>query len=581
MNEKPVQRRLAAILAADVVGYSRLMGQDEAGTLVVLKARRKEVLGPIVARHRGRIFKVMGDGLFIEFASAVKAVQCAVELQQGMAAANSGLPDDRLIILRIGVNLGDVMIEGSDLYGDGINIAARLEAVADPAGICISAKVYEEVQNKLNFAFEDLGERQLKNIATAVRAYRVGWETHSDRLRSPSSPQPPTLPDRASIAVLPFDNMSSDPEQAFFGHGLAEDLITDLSKVPGLLVIARNSSFAYQGRSVDVRSIARDLGVRYVIEGSVRRAATRVRINAQLIDASSGSHIWADRFDRDLAEIFVVQDEVVGKIVSALAGVLPAASPPPKRRPTNLDAYDLFLRGRSLAVVSLQATQEARTFFRKAIALDPEFAEPYAWLALSHHFGCTWYGEPLEEHRTVARLAAQQAVSLDPNNADAHLVLGYLRAFVGEMTEGIAECEMGLRINPSHDIGWSMLGDLRVREGRAEEGIECAQNGFRLNPHPPGDLYWCLGWAQYASGRYRDAVDTLRNELATGPGPRRILAAALAQLGRMSEAREEARKFLLEFPNFSARQWGSIQPFRNDADRQHFIDGYLKAGLPE
>jgi TolB-like protein len=573
-----IQRRLAAVLAADVVGYSRLMGQDEAGTFAALKTRRKDVLEPVVSRHRGRIFKIMGDGVFVEFGSAVNAVQCAVELQQGMAAANSGLPEDRRIVLRIGVNLGDVMIEGSDLYGDGVNIAARLEALAEPAGICISAKVHDEVRNRLNLSFDDLGERQFKNIATAVRAYRVGRETHSDRLR----PQPPTLPDRASIAVLPFANMSSDPEQEFFAHGLAEDLITDLSKVPGLLVIARNSSFAYQGRSVDIQSIARDLGVRYVIEGSVRRAVTRVRINAQLIDASTGNHIWADRFDRDLADIFVVQDEVVSKIVSALSGVLPTAQPPQKqRRPTNLEAYDLFVRGRSLTLQSLQATQEARSFLEKAIELDPDVAEAHAWLAIGHHFGFMYCGEPPEEHRMLARSSAQQAVLLDPDNADAHITLGYLRAYDGELAEGVAECELGLRINPSHADGWTLLADLRVFEGRAAEGINCVSNSFRLNPYPRGNYFWALGWAQYAAGKYQEAVETLRHTSATGPGVRRILAGALAQLGRMSEAQEEARKFLMEFPNFSARQWGSAHPFRNDADRQHFIDGYLKAGLPE
>jgi adenylate cyclase len=570
-----VQRRLAAVLAADVVGYSRLMGQDEAGTLGALKARRKDVLEPLVALHRGRIFKIMGDCVFVEFGSAVNAVQCAIELQRGMAAANSGLPEDRRIVLRIGVNLGDVMIEGSDLYGDGVNIAARLEAVAEPGGICISGKVHDEVRNRLSHSFDDLGERQFKNIATMVRAYRVGWETHSERPR----PQPPTLPDQASIAVLPFANMSSDPEQEFFAHGLAEDLITDLSKVQGLLVIARNSSFAYQGRSLDIRSIARDLGVRYLIEGSVRRAATRVRINAQLIDASSGSHIWADRFDRDLADIFVVQDEVVNKIVGALSSALPAAQPPPKRRATNLEAYDLFVRGRSL-VTSLRPAREARPFLEKAIALDPDFSEAYAWLALSYHLGWLHSGEPTEYHRVLARSTAQRAVALDANNADGHLILGYLRAYEGELAEGVAECELGLGINPSHDEGWTSLADLRVLEGRAIEGTKCASNALRLNPYPPGH-YWTLGFAQYAAGRYQDAVDTLRHEALDGTGSRRILAAALAQLGRMSEAQEQARKFVLEFPNFSARQWGSTQPFRNDADRQHFIDGYLKAGLPE
>src|SRR5262245_9118572 len=414
-----VQRRLAAVMADDVVGYSRLMGQDEAGTLAALKMRRKNVLEPLVARHRGRIFKVMGDAVFVEFGSAVNAVQCAVELQQGMAAANSGLPEDRRIVLRIGVNLGDVMVEGSDLYGDGVNIAARLEAVAEPAGICISAKVYEEARNRLSFSFDDLGERQFKNVASPVRVFRVAWDTDPDRLGPKQSSPQPALPDRASIAILPFVNMSSDPEQAFFGHGLAEDLITDLSKVPGLLVIARNSSFAYQGRSVDVRSIARDLGVRYIIEGSVRRAAARVRINAQLIDAFSRSHIWADRFDRDLSDIFVVQDEVVGKIIDALSNALPAAQPPPKRRATNLEAYDLFVRGRSL-VTSLRPAHEARPFLEKAIALDPDFSEAYAWLALSYHLGWLHSGEPTECHRVLARSTAQRAVALDADNADAH-----------------------------------------------------------------------------------------------------------------------------------------------------------------
>jgi TolB-like protein len=577
MVDAPVQRRLAAILVADVAGYSRLMAQDEAGTLAALKARRKDVLEPVVARHRGRMFKVMGDGVFIEFGSAVNAVQCAVELQQGMDAANNGLPEDRRIVLRIGVNLGDVMIEGSDLYGDSVNIAARLEAVAEPAGICISAKVHDEVRNRLNLSFDDLGERQLKNIATAVRVYRVSREANPDRL----TPQPPTLPDRASIAVLPFANMSSDPEQEFFADGLAEDLITDLSKVPGLLVIARNSSFAYQGQSVDIRAISKDLGVRYVIEGSVRRAAARVRISAQLIDVSTGNHIWADRFDRDLADIFEVQDEVVGKIVSALAGVLSFAGSLPKRRATNLQAYDFFVRGRSLATLSFQDTRVARQFLEKAIELDSSFAEAHAWLALTHLFSYTFYGEPVGEHHMQARSAARRALSLDPQNADAHIILGLLQAYDGELVEGVAEVEMGLRINPNHAEGWNHLADLRVFEGRAAEGIDCARDSFRLNPRPPGDYYWRLGWAQYAAGRYQDAIETLQHQNAGGPGARRILAAALAQLGRFSEAREEARKFLLEFPNFSARQWGSTQPFRNDTDRQNFIEGYLKAGLPE
>jgi adenylate cyclase len=326
--------------------------------------------------------------------------------------------------------------------------------------------------------------------------------------------------------------------------------------------------------------IASELGVRYVVEGSVRRASTRVRINAQLVDAATGSHLWAERYDRDLADFFAVQDEVVGRIVSALAGTLPATRLLPRRGTTNLEAYDLFARGRWLVFQSLEATKAARPLLRKAIELDPGFAEARAWLAVSYHFGWMHCGEP-DESRTLARSAAREAVSLDPENAEALIVLGFLRAYEGELAEGVAEIEKGLRINPNHASAWSFLSDLRVHEGRAAEAIDCARNWLRLDPHPPGTYYWQLGWAQYALSRYQDAVETLRHEEARGPGVRRILAAALAQLGRMTEARGEARNFLMEYPHFSAKQWGSTQPFRNEADRQHFIEGYVKAGLPE
>jgi adenylate cyclase len=453
--------------------------------------------------------------------------------------------------------------------------------MAEAGGILISHTVHEHVDRKLSIRFDDQGERTLKNIARPIRVYRADWGALPAGRTQRAALTQPGLPDRASIAVLPFINLSSDSEQEFFADGLTEDLITDLSKVPGLLVIARNSSFAYKGRSVDVRSIAKELGVRYVIEGSIRRASARVRINAQLIDAANGSHIWADRFDRDLADIFLMQDEVVGKIVSALAEALPSARALPKRRETNIEAYDLFVRGRSLAMLSLEDTRAARPLFAKAIELDPGFAEAHAWLAMSYHFGFTYCGESVEEHRMLAQSAAGLAVSLDPENADARVVLGLLRAYEGELSEGVAEVEMGLRINPNHAEGWLLLSDLRVCEGRAAEGIECAHNSFRLNPYPAGSYYWHLGWIQYAAGRYQDAVETMRHKSARGPGLQRTLAAALAQLGRMTEAREEARGFLLEFPHFSARQWGMTQPFRKDADRQHFIDGYVKAGLPE
>jgi TolB-like protein/Tfp pilus assembly protein PilF len=388
------------------------------------------------------------------------------------------------------------------------------------------------------------------------------------------------LPNLATIAVLPFTNMSSDPEQEYFADGLAEDLITDLSKIPGLLVIARNSSFTYKGRPVDIRSVARELSVRYVIEGSVRRAATRIRINAQLIDASDNSHLWADRFDRDLADIFVLQDEVVGRIVEALADALPSARRLASRRATNLDAYDLFVRGRVLVTQSVEGNRTARPLLERAVEIDPGFAEAHAWLAMSHHFAWAYWGEATERHPVLALAAAQRAVSLDPEDAVAHAILADVLIFAGRAEEGAAELAAALRINPNHADAWTFLGQLRAFEGSAVEGIDYLRKALRLNPYPPGWYYWLLGLAQYAAGRYEDAADTLRHEATRGMGSQRILAAALAQLGRLEEAKAEAGQFLASHPHFSMQHWADTQPFRHETDRQHFIDGYVKAGLP-
>jgi TolB-like protein/Tfp pilus assembly protein PilF len=573
MAKERAQRRLAAILAADVVGYSRLMEREEAGTLATLKARRNDVLKPLVDRHQGRIFKFTGDGVLVEFGSAVNAVQCAVELQHGMAAANHDLPESRRIVLRIGINLGDVMVEGSDLYGDGVNIAARLESIAEPGGIVVSAIAFDYVKNKVDCAFEDLGNQNLKNILEPVRIYRV-----AGTLRQ-TAPTSKTV-DRPSIAVLPFTNMSADPEQEYFVDGLSEDLITDLSKVPGFLVIARNSTFAYKGKAVDIRLVARELGVRYVIEGSVRRSTTRVRINAQLIDALENTHLWANRFDRDLADVFLLQDEVVSKIVNALADILPSAHFPGRQRAANLEAYDLFVRGRELVTQSPESTRAARPLLEKAIELDPGFAEAHAWLAMGYAFGWLYGGESEAKHRPLALAAAERAVALDAENAVAHALRGYILLFDGKMDEGAAEFATALRINPSHTDALLFQGEMFAHQGMADRGIESILRAFRLNPHPPGRYYWILGYTQYAAGRYEDAIQTLQHDETRLTGSSRILAASLAQLGRMEEAREVTRRFLAANPHFSVRQWASTQPFRQDSDRQHFIDGYIKAGLP-
>jgi adenylate cyclase len=576
MAEESVQRRLAAVLAADVAGYSRLMGADEEGTLARLRSIRRELVDPGIDAHRGRIVKTTGDGLLVEFASVVDALRCGVAMQQALNAHNAPIEPERRIVFRIGINVGDIMVEGGDIFGDGVNVAARLEAMAEPGGICVSARVRDDARGKLDIDFVDLGEQRLKNIAWPVQVFRALLGAGAPGVGRPVA----AAADQVSLAVLPFLNMSGDPEQTYFAEGLAEDLITDLSKVAGFLVIARNSSFAFKGRSIDVRAIAAELGVRYVIEGSVRRAATRVRINAQLIDAATGNHLWAERYDRDLADIFVVQDEVAGEIVRALAGKLAAAQLLPRRRTTNLDAYDLFVQGRMLTGTLPEDNKRARPLLEKAIALDPEFAEAHAWLAMSYHFGWMYLGES-EEHSKLARASAEKAVALDPDNPDAHLMLGYIRAYEDDLGVGIAEFEKGLRINPNHAAGWSMLADLRTLEGRPLDGIDCARKAIRLNPHPFwGDHYWLLGWCQYGARQYQDAVETLSHEAARGPGVGRILAAALAQLGRTQEARARADEFLQRFPEFSAHRWGRKQPFRNEADRRHFIEGYVKAGLP-
>ncbi|WP_085044189.1 adenylate/guanylate cyclase domain-containing protein [Ensifer aridi] len=588
-DDKPIlvsagpQRRLAVILAADVAGYSRLMESDEEGTHERLQTMLRDVVRPTVEGHKGRIFKTAGDGFLAEFASAIEAVRCAVDLQQAIGERNKDVAQDRRLAFRMGINLGDVLADQEDVFGDGVNVAARLESMAEPGGVLISHSVHEHVDRKLPMHFVDQGECALKNIARPVRIFRVTWESADpvSSVRVTGSDAEPELPQVASIAVLPFATLNSDADQEYFAEGLAEDLITDLSKVHGLLVIARHSSFAYRDRSLDLRTIASELGVRYLVEGSVRRASARVRINAQLIDASNASCLWAERLDRDLADVFALQDEVVAKVIGALGHALPTAKPLPKRRVTDLEAYDLFVRGRALSTQSLRETRAARPLLARAIEIDPGFAGAHAWLAMSHHFDALYYGEDADEHRAAARAAAARAVEIDPENADAHIVLGYLRAYEGEFEAGVAEFEEGLRLNPNHSAGWAHLADLRVFEGRPTEAVECAENSFRLNPYPPGDHYSFLGWAQYAAGRYQDAVETLRHPQAGGPGSKRNLAAALAQLGRTAEAREAGREFLSEFPNFSARQWGRTQPFRDDADRQHFIDGYIKAGLPE
>lgn len=390
--------------------------------------------------------------------------------------------------------------------------------------------------------------------------------------------KPLPLPDKPSIAVLPFVNIGNDPEQESFADGLTEDLITDLSRIPGLFVIARNSSFAYKGKATDVRGIAQDLGVRYLLEGSTRRAAGRVRVNAQLVDAASGDHRWAERFDRSLEDIFAVQDEVTGKIVEALLGRL--AAPPPRNRPRNLEAYDLCVRARKLIDDSPQTAREAHLMLTRAVSLDPEYAEAYRWLAMNHWMGWVHWGEPMEPARSVALELARKAVAIDPNDAGCRWVLAYLLAYDRCFEESDAEFAKAIELDPNEADIWATLSDIAVLAGRVDEGLEHIRKAFRLNPFPAGWYYLTLGQAQYAAGEYAAAVDTLRRDETYRTSSRRFLAASLAQLGRLDEARAEVELFLVGNPHFSTRHWATTEPFRDAATLEHFIDGYRKAGLP-
>ncbi|TBA35025.1 adenylate/guanylate cyclase domain-containing protein [Rhizobium ruizarguesonis] len=567
MTDQSIQRRLAAIVVTDVVGYTRLMEADEVATLANLRELRSGVIEPAVMRHKGRIFKVMGDGFLIEFGSAVDAVAAALEMQRATTAVEAS--GDRRLLLRIGVNLGDVIDDGSDILGDGVNVAARLETQAAPGGICISAKVHGEIVGKIGDRFFDAGERYLKNLTRPVRVWH--WP---DALQSTLP-----LPECPSIAVLPFTNMSGDEADAPFVDGLTEDLITDLSRTAGLFVIARNSVYCYKGKPVDVRLVAQELGVRYVLEGSARRAMGRVRINAQLIDALGGQHLWADRFDRTVEDVFELQDEVNAKIVEALVGRL--TIPKQRNRPKNLEAYDLCVRARLLTEESPQTEREAYMLLQRAVKLEPSYAGALGLLAYNRWLAWTHFGEPEDPNRRMAVAFAQKAVDLDPNDAGCRYVLGTILAYERRWEESEAAFAKALELDPNHADTWAAMSDMSVLDGRVADGLAQIEKALRLNPHPTCWYLCHLGQAQYAARDYEAAAATLRREDTYRTNSRKFLAATLAQLGHLEEARREAELFLIAHPHFTIGHWLSSQPLRDASVRDHFVDGFRKAGLPE
>jgi TolB-like protein len=571
--------RLQRRLAADVVGYSRLMGADEAGTLARLKALRKGLVQPKIEARKGRIVKLMGDGLLAEFPSVVEAALCAAEIQQDMAGREPDLANESRIRLRIGVNLGDVIDEGSDLYGDGVNVAARLEAMAEPGGICVSGTVVDHVGGKVGLDFEDRGAHRVKNIERPVRVYQVSLDGAGDG-GAPAF----TLPDKPSVAVLPFTNMSGDPEQEYFSDGITEDIITELSRFAFLFVIARNSSFVFRGQAVDVSEVGRKLGVRYVVEGSVRRSGNRVRVTAQLIDAATGNHVWAERYDRDLEDIFAVQDEVVQAIVATLARQVSAAEVErATRRPiADMAVYDLILRAQHhIGVWTNEDYVTARELLRRAVELDPNCAQAHGTLAWCLVF-LTWFEGEVESPLDAGIESAKRALRLDPQTVEAHAGLGHAYLMRGEHEPALHHFETAVRLNPNNANTILHLGYCRVLMGDPAAGVREMHRSMRLNPYHPDWYQESFGEALYMVHDYPGAVEAFNRMSHKPPWTHGYLAASFAQLGRLAEAVNEVQAFRdAAKAGYSAEDYIAMDlPMYGDpAIRDHWLEGYRKAGL--
>jgi adenylate cyclase len=590
MVEERVERRLSAILAADIAGYSRLMGADEEGTLAALKMLRREVVDPKIKEHRGRIVHTTGDGLLAEFASVVDAVRCAVEVQREMAARNADVPAERPIDFRIGVNLGDIIIDENDIFGDGVNVAARLEALAEPGGICVSRVVRDQVRDKLAISFEDLGEQQVKNIARPVRAYRILLaERGGVPSILPETAAPRPLPDRPSIAVLPFKNVSGDPEQEYFVDGITEDIITALSKWRWFLVIARNSTFAYKGKSVDLKEVSRDLGVRYVLEGSMRRAGQRVRVTSQLIDTTTGTHLWAERYDRDLTDIFAVQDDITSRVAAAIEPALSRAESQRviAKRPEHMGAWDYCQRGYWHVHKGTRADGiTAYDLFKQALTLDPNLAD--AHLGLARALIVQWDYGSVEDFAPLVRQAresALQAVALDSENPQAQYVLAQTSHWAGDVRAAIAHASRAIELNASFALGHFYLGIGLSLDGRHEPALEAIETGLRLSPRDPRASTWLANKARafYHLGRYDEAIETALAARRIRPHAygSLVLAASYAQLGRDEEARSALADIrALPGGNASMMRW-YLDRYSDTPAREHMAEGLRKAGVTD
>ena len=575
MTDQPVRRRLAAILAADVAGYTRLVEQDTDGTVAAWKAARDDVIKPLVDGKSGRIIKFTGDGFLVEFPSVQDAVACAIALQEGLASSS--------LKFRMGINVGDITDDGGDVHGEGVNIAARLEALAEPGGICISGDVHNQVRNRIDIAFKDMGEKEVKHVSLPVKVFAI-------QLAEPTSPTKPeaAVSEKNSIAVLPFDNMSNDPEQAYFSDGITEDIITDLSKISSLFVIARNTSFTYKGRAVDVSQVARELGVKYILEGSVRKSGNRVRINAQLIEGLSGGHIWADRFDRELADIFAVQDEVTGNIVEALhlhltpqeQGLVGA------KGPSNIEAYDLILRARELLYrFTAEATAEARQLLDESIRLAPDYSDAYSNIALAlfNEYLSGWNGATRNNLDEALQMALK-AVELNPNDAHAHWALGATCLWTKDFERSEFEINKSIELDPNYCEGYATRGYLLSFVGRPDDAIRDIDHAMRLNPEYPKIFLHFLAQAYFLKGNYEQAAELLQRRIRLNPETdisRVLLAASYGHLNRSDDALKAWNEAMKINPTYSLAQKAKDLPFKDPKDWQQVVDGLRKVGVTD
>jgi adenylate cyclase len=605
--KQPVERRLAAILAADVAGYSRLMGADEEGTLERLKAHRRELVDPKIKEHRGRIVKTTGDGMLVEFPSVVDAVRCAAEVQRAMVDRNAEVPEDQRITFRIGINLGDVIVDGDDIYGDGVNIAARLEGQAEPGGICISRVVRDQIRDKLPYPFDDMGEQSVKNIARPVRVYALGaapvarlppvtMPAPPKQTRRCASPRRQSAP-RLSIVVLPFANLSSDPEQEYFADGITDDLTTDLSRISGSFVIARNTAFAYKGKAVDVKRIGRELGVRYVLEGSVRRAGDQVRVNVQLIDTESGAHLWADRFDTDRANLAAAQDEITSRLAGTLNIELVEAAGRriELERATNPDARDLVMRGwaqyyRPASVVS---RQEAQRLFELALEIDPGSVDGKIGLAraLVSKLADGWSSNVQQDVARAEELLLE-ALERDANRSMAHETMGMVRRVQNRLSESRIELETAITLNRNEARAIFQLGQTLMWLGQPESGIPHIEKAIKLNPHDPNsaNFYRMLGLCRLYLGQVDDAIDLLRKARAANPqfwSAHLYLAGALGFRGDLDEAKTALAEAMKLKPEVnSLARFGALFPWITNPPYWALLEktvnvGLRRAGLPD